>query len=109
MISALGGDGLDILNAIGVQCTQMKSVSPTEARKQWFRLLDEVAAGETVEIQRGGKRIVLRCEPEITRESSPEYGGLIRAVDSEQADKWGWEWSESSLAPLTLEGDEDHP
>jgi hypothetical protein len=40
----------------------MKRVTATEARKQWFRLLDEVAAGEVVVLERKGRQLVLRCE-----------------------------------------------
>lgn len=68
----------------------MKQVSASEARRNWFRLLDEVAAGEVVVVQREGHRIVLRCEPVSTE--IPSYAGLLEAVDPDQADTWHWEW-----------------
>lgn len=76
----------------------MKSVTPTQARKNWFRLLDEVAAGEIVHIRRGDKLIVLRCE---TRQPEPaaDYSKLINGKLLEQADEWGWEWSEEGVVP----------
>lgn len=76
----------------------MKSVTPTEARKNWFRLLDEVASGEVIEIRRGLKRIVLRCEP-LPNEavSHPDYSDLIAAANAEQADLWGWDWDDHGL------------
>jgi hypothetical protein len=33
---------------------RMKRVTASEARRNWFRLLDEVAAGAVVVIERGG-------------------------------------------------------
>jgi antitoxin (DNA-binding transcriptional repressor) of toxin-antitoxin stability system len=72
----------------------MKRITATEARKQWFRLLDEVAEGEVVLIERDGARLVLKmADP---RDSSiPDYQGLIRVPDAEEADEWGWEWDDS--------------
>ena len=35
----------------------MKRVTASDARKNWFRLLDEAAAGEVVVIERAGTRI----------------------------------------------------
>ena len=83
---------------VPVYSVHMKSVTPTEARKNWFRLLDEVASGEVVEIRRGASRIVLRCEP-LPEEpcSAPDYSLLITAPDVEQADQWGWDWNDDGL------------
>jgi len=40
----------------------MKKVTASEARRQWFRLLDEAAQGEVIVLQRRGRRLVLRRE-----------------------------------------------
>lgn len=73
----------------------MKRVTASEARKNWFRLLDEVAQGEVVCIERGGRRIVLRREPDVSREKIlPDYAALLQVPDLDQADQWGWFWSE---------------
>ncbi len=77
----------------------MKSVTPTDARKNWFRLLDEVAAGEVVHIRRGGKLIVLRCEP-AELESVIDYSGLIGGSEVSQADQWSWDWDEDGLRSI---------
>jgi len=73
----------------------MKRVTASEARKNWFRLLDEVAQGAEVCIERGGRRIVLRREPD-TGEAGilPDYPALLRVPQVEEADQWGWSWSE---------------
>lgn len=73
----------------------MKRVTATEARKQWFRLLDEVAAGEVVILERKGRRLVLRREDtkkETAERRSFNYRQLLRAPDAEQADQWTWDW-----------------
>ena len=86
----------------------MKRITASEARRNWFRILDEVAAGATVVIERHGRRIVLRREEESERvsESRPDYGALLRAPDAGRADAWGWEWSpEGELEPRNEEQD----
>jgi antitoxin (DNA-binding transcriptional repressor) of toxin-antitoxin stability system len=80
----------------------MKRVTASEARKHWFRLLDEVAAGETVVIERKGRRIVIRREaarPGASRR--PDYAALLQVRDPDQAEEWGWEWEgpEGGLKP----------
>ena len=37
----------------------MKKLTASEARKNWFQVLDEVAAGEVVVLERKGKMILL--------------------------------------------------
>jgi antitoxin (DNA-binding transcriptional repressor) of toxin-antitoxin stability system len=72
----------------------MKRVTASEARKNWFRLLDEVAAGEVVVIERNGRRVVLRREPAARKASPdlPDYSQLLRAPNADEADRWSWEW-----------------
>jgi hypothetical protein len=72
----------------------MKRTTATEARKNWFRLLDEVLAGEIVVLERKGRRIVLRLEesPPGRNNASPSYDDLFRVEEPDRADQWGWEW-----------------
>ena len=73
----------------------MKEITASEARKRWFRLLDEVATGEVVVLERKGRRIVLRRadSPTDTAERPlPDYKELLRVRDAEHADRWTWEW-----------------
>ncbi|MFH1763417.1 MAG: hypothetical protein ABIF09_04405 [Gemmatimonadota bacterium] len=73
----------------------MKRVTASEARKNWFRLLDEVAQGAVVCIERGGRRIVLRREPDGSDAATlPDYAALLRVTRVDEADQWGWSWSE---------------
>ncbi|MGD8322560.1 MAG: type II toxin-antitoxin system prevent-host-death family antitoxin [Gemmatimonadota bacterium] len=70
----------------------MKRVTASEARRNWFRLLDQVVEGEVVVIERKGRRIQLRREEGEVRDV-PDYSRLIRAPDdAADADRWGWEW-----------------
>jgi hypothetical protein len=72
----------------------MKRVTASEARRTWFRLLDEVAQGAVVCIERGGRRIVLRRETDPTDEAGvPDYASLLRVPALNEADRWGWKWS----------------
>jgi prevent-host-death family protein len=73
----------------------MKQVTASEARKHWFRLLDEAAQGEVIVIPRKGRRVVLRrAESRDAGDGSthPEYRRLLRAPGAEKADRWSWEW-----------------
>jgi hypothetical protein len=71
----------------------MKRVTATEARKNWFRLLDEVVEGEVVLIERDGARLRFAlAEPPA---GIPDYRGLIHVSDADSADQWGWEWDGS--------------
>jgi hypothetical protein len=79
----------------------MKSITASEARKNWFRLLDEVAGGEVVTIRRKNKRIVLSLEKK-RQPALPNYKGLIGGKDLDNVDKWGWTWSpDKGLRPRT--------
>ena len=81
----------------------MKKITASEARRQWFRLLDEAAQGEVIVVQRKGRRLVLRRE-EVgkAKAASPGrgYRRLLRVPRVDQADRWSWEWKpEGGLAP----------
>ena len=72
----------------------MKSLSATEARKDWFRLLDEVAAGEVVVIDRGGRLLELRRRETAGEVQEPaDYSDVLRVPNADDADTWGWEWA----------------
>jgi hypothetical protein len=79
-----------------VYTVQVKRLTATEARKNWFRLLDEVIEGEVVLIEREGARVMLKLvEPGEPRAKIPDYKGLIEVPDLDEADQWGWEWDGS--------------
>ena len=85
----------------------MKAVSATEARKNWFRLLDEVATGEVVVIERGGTLVELRRREVPTEaEELPDYSDILRVPDLDQADRWHWEW-QAPGQPLEPRNDVD--
>ena len=81
----------------------MKRLTASEARRNWFRLLDEVAAGQVVLVERNGRRIVIRREQ--TRggpsRSSPDYSGLLRSRRADDADSWTWSWKASGGLRVT--------
>jgi hypothetical protein len=79
----------------------MKRVTASDARKNWFRLLDEVAAGATVVIERAGRRILLKREVDADPET-PDYSRVIRVADASGGDRWGWLW-EGEEGDVTLE------
>ncbi|MGH9360994.1 MAG: type II toxin-antitoxin system Phd/YefM family antitoxin [Thermoanaerobaculia bacterium] len=71
----------------------MKTVTATAARKEWFRLLDEVAAGEVVVIERAGRLLELRRrEAADALGEPPDYSDILRVPELDDADAWGWEW-----------------
>jgi len=86
----------------------MKRITASEARRNWFRILDEVAAGEVVVVERNGKAIQLRRAPRADRvREVPDYTHLLRAPEgAEHAERWGWEWSEEDgeVRPVEDEG-----
>jgi antitoxin (DNA-binding transcriptional repressor) of toxin-antitoxin stability system len=75
---------------------RMKQVTASEARKHWFRLLDEAAAGEVIAIERKGRRIVLRREDgarvAATARPASRYRRVLNVRDVDQADRWSWQW-----------------
>ncbi len=80
----------------------MKRITASEARRQWFRILDEVAAGEIVVVERAGRRIVLRREEAPDEDAGvPDYSGLLRVPQADRAHEWSWRWpgEEGELEP----------
>jgi hypothetical protein len=76
----------------------MKYVTASEARQNWFQLLDEAIAGQVIAIRRQGKKLVLKLE--ATKSASTSYKGLIDFKDADDADAWGWDWKgPDRLAP----------
>jgi len=74
---------------------RMKTLTASEARRQWFRLLDEAAQGEVIVLQRKGRRLVLRREDAGKAKATsrdPGYRRLLRVPRVDQADRWSWEW-----------------
>jgi antitoxin (DNA-binding transcriptional repressor) of toxin-antitoxin stability system len=89
------GDGLDFPNMV-LYIVHMKRVTASEARKNWFRLLDEVASGEVVVIERRGRRVVLHREEKAEgrqAKMAKDYGKLLQVPEEEGADAWSWDWS----------------
>jgi prevent-host-death family protein len=72
----------------------MKRVTASQARKQWFQLLDEVVEGEVVVIERKGRQVVISTKTETaTSETLPDYRSLFeRPEDADHMDQWRWEW-----------------
>lgn len=80
----------------------MKHVTASEARKNWFKLLDEASSGESIVIDRNGKRLILRLDKRKTKAKIPDYRKIIQVPDADSADKWGWDWTERrGLTPIT--------
>ena len=74
---------------------RMKQVTASEARKNWFRLLDEALDGEVIAVQRKGHRLVLRREDVAksrNTKASRQYKRLLHVPDDEKADQWSWDW-----------------
>jgi hypothetical protein len=73
----------------------MKKVNASEARKHWFRILDEALSGEVIIVERKGRRLVLRREESRKKRNGaegPRYKKLLRVPNVDQADRWTWEW-----------------
>lgn len=75
----------------------MKQLTASQARKEWFRLLDEVAAGEVVVIPRRGYRVVVRLEERAPAHEGAkhDYRRLLRVPEADRIDRWSWEWNAS--------------
>jgi hypothetical protein len=77
---------------------RMKRITASEARRNWFQLLDRVLDGEVVAIVRKGERIVIRKEPGPERQrEAPDYRGIIQVIDAAEADRWSWDWAGGDL------------
>jgi antitoxin (DNA-binding transcriptional repressor) of toxin-antitoxin stability system len=77
----------------------MKQVTATEARKNWFTLLDEAARGEVIAIRRNDKNLILRLEK--SKRVTPDYTQSIDFHDADEAETWGWEWKRpGKLSPV---------
>ena len=70
----------------------MKTVTASQARKEWFRLLDEAAQGEVILVRRKGRRLVLRREEVEETRATPKYRRLLQVPGADEADRWSWEW-----------------
>jgi antitoxin (DNA-binding transcriptional repressor) of toxin-antitoxin stability system len=76
----------------------MKQVTASEARKNWFRLLDEALDGEVIAVQRKGHRLVLRREDVAksrNTKAARQYKRLLQVPDDDKADQWSWDWRAS--------------
>ena len=62
----------------------MKYVTASDARKNWFQLLDEAANGEVIAIHRDGKKLILKLNNTIA--AIPDYKDIIDFPDAENAD-----------------------
>ena len=74
---------------------RMKKVTASEARRQWFRLLDEAVQGEVIVVERDGNRLVIRRDDAKMRKAvapGRRYGRLLRVSRASQADQWSWKW-----------------
>ena len=86
----------------------MKRVTVSQARKNWFRLLDEVIDGETVVMERHGARILLQRDCRTQGEPALpalDYSSCLRVRHVEKADGWRWDWTPGETVALV----EDEP
>jgi antitoxin (DNA-binding transcriptional repressor) of toxin-antitoxin stability system len=82
----------------------MKRVTASEARRNWFQLLDEVLAGEIIKIERNNGVVVLKRETRSgAKEPVADYTELIRAKDADHADRWGWDWNADGITSVDLD------
>ena len=73
----------------------MKHVKASEARKHWFRLLDDALRGEVIAVERKGQRVLIRKEDSAQFASgaiSTRYKKLLKVPKAEEADRWSWDW-----------------
>ena len=73
----------------------MKIVTASEARKHWFRLLDEALQGEVIAVERKGQRVVLQREghgASRSAKAAQEYKKLLKVPRADEADQWSWSW-----------------
>ncbi len=78
----------------------MKHVTASEARKNWFAVLDEGPKGAVVAIQRNDEKLILKLQKK--KAVVPNYKGVIDFPDADDANTWSWEWNGlGKLAPKT--------
>jgi len=73
----------------------MKHMKASEARKHWFRLLDDALRGEVIAVERKGQRVLIRKEDTAQLTSaavSTRYKRLLKVPKAEEADRWSWDW-----------------
>ncbi len=76
-----------------------KTVTATNAKANILRLLDEVAAGEEIEITRHGRPVARLVPPTGPHSMEGMFQGLARtAVDEEKLVNTGEMWADSELA-----------
>ena len=73
-----------------------KQVTATEAKATIFRLLDDAAAGEEIEITKHGRPVARLVPPSRTRSLKGSFEGVaMTAVDEEQLFSTGQPWNAS--------------
>jgi len=78
----------------------VKRVTASDARKNWFKLLDEAVKGEVIAIERNGSRLILKLDKR--KKSIPDYKKWIRG-NWDDADKWGWEMTKTGRVIPVIE------
>lgn len=80
----------------------MKRMQSSEVRRRWFQVLDRVAAGEVIGVERKGQLVVLRRANDGARAAVPDYRTILKVPKSTDADRWSWDWKpERGLKPRT--------
>jgi hypothetical protein len=83
----------------------MKRMPSSEVRRRWFQVLDRVAAGEVIGVERNGRLVVLKRADEDAAQPVPDYRAIIRIPKSADADRWSWDWTpDRGLRPKTRKG-----
>ncbi len=82
---------------------RMKRMTASDTRKNWFRVLDEVLAGETIVVERAGRRVLLKADdtpPSGQVAAARDYSSVLRG-NVDEADSWSWDWPgpESDIEP----------
>ncbi len=81
----------------------MKRMTASDTRRNWFRVLDEILDGETIVVERHGRRVILRADDALDEKAPApalDYSGLLRG-NVDEADGWSWDWAgpEADLEP----------
>ena len=74
---------------------RVRRVTPSDARRRWFELLDAVADGEVLLVERKGQRLIMRREGPARRSRArvPDYRDVLGVPDLDEIDRWGWVWT----------------